>query len=108
MSHPSSLAYSDYSQILMAEQAEATFLKNFVGVIANQPVSYPDDFQAPPEQSLRKIPVIPVRFLQLCDTADPPISFISGSSLSPTHLNEWKSAPRQQVSAILFSLSHVR
>ena len=47
----------------MAEQAEATFLKNFVGVIANQPVSYPDDFQAPPEQSLRRIPVVPVRFL---------------------------------------------
>jgi len=44
----------------MAEQAEATFLKNFVGVIANQPVTYPDDFQAPPEQSLRKIPVCPV------------------------------------------------
>ena len=46
----------------MAEQAEATFLKNFVGVIGNQPVNYPDDFQAPPEQSLRKIPVVPVRF----------------------------------------------
>jgi len=44
----------------MAEQVEATFLKNFVGVIRNQPVNYPDDFQAPPEQSLKKIPVIPV------------------------------------------------
>jgi len=44
----------------MAEQAEATFLKNFVGVIGNQPVSYPDDFQAPPEQSLKKVPVIPL------------------------------------------------
>ncbi|KAF9652322.1 ubiquitin-domain-containing protein [Thelephora ganbajun] len=44
----------------MAEQAEATFLKKFVGVIVNQPVSYPDDFQAPPEQSLRKIPIVPL------------------------------------------------
>lgn len=44
----------------MAEQAEATFLKNLVGVIANQPLSYPDDFQAPPEQSLKRIPVIPL------------------------------------------------
>ncbi|KAF9788663.1 hypothetical protein BJ322DRAFT_1050333 [Thelephora terrestris] len=44
----------------MAEQAEATFLKGFVGVIANQPVSYPDDFQAPPEQSLRRVPVVPL------------------------------------------------
>ena len=47
----------------MAEQAETTFLKNLVGVIANQPVSYPDDFQAPPEQSLRRVPVVPVHFL---------------------------------------------
>ena len=47
----------------MAEQAEATFLKNFVGVIANQPVSYSDDFQAPPEQSLKRISVVPVCFL---------------------------------------------
>lgn len=44
----------------MADQAEATFLKNFVGVIANQPINYPDDFQAPPEQALRKIPVLPL------------------------------------------------
>jgi len=43
----------------MAEQVEAGFLKNFVGIIANQPVSYPDDFQAPPDQSLRRIPVVP-------------------------------------------------
>jgi hypothetical protein len=56
---------SDYQQTLMAEQAEATFLKGFVGVIANQPVSYPDDFQAPPEQSLRRVPVVPVCFLAL-------------------------------------------
>ena len=47
----------------MAEQAEATFLKSFVGVIANQPVNYPDDFQATPEQALKKISVVPVCFL---------------------------------------------
>jgi len=64
----------------MAEQAEATFLKNFVGVIANQPVSYPDDFQAPPEQSLKRIPIAPVPL------PDPPkreeISSTSTDSLS--------------------------
>jgi UV excision repair protein RAD23 len=47
----------------MAEQAEATFLRNFVWMIANQPVNYPDDFQAPPEQALKKILVAPVCFL---------------------------------------------
>jgi UV excision repair protein RAD23 len=62
----------------MADQAETTFLKNFVGVIANQPISYPDDFQAPPEQSLRKIPVLPVCFLApwTQQTSVSPISFI--------------------------------
>ena len=65
VSHPSTLIFvSDCRQILMAEQAETTFLKKFVEVIATQPVSYPDDFQAPPEQSLRKIPVLPVCFLK--------------------------------------------
>jgi hypothetical protein len=63
-SQPSTLIFiSDYQQIFMAEQAEATFLKNFVGIIANQPANYPDDFQAPPDQLLRKIPVVPVCFL---------------------------------------------
>lgn len=78
-SHPSTLIFvSDYQQLLMAEQAEATFLKNFAGLIANQTVSYPDDFQAPPEQSLRKIPVVPVcRLAQWTQqTSVLPISFI--------------------------------
>ena len=62
----------------MAEQAEATFLKNFVGVIANQPLNYPDDFRAPPEQSLRKVPVLPVCSLAqwLQHTSILPISLI--------------------------------
>jgi len=54
----------------MADHAETTFLKNFIGVIANQPVSYPDDFQAPPEQSLRRIPITPVCFPLVRDTVD--------------------------------------
>ena len=48
------------AKILMAE---ATFLKSLIGIIANQPISYPEDFRAPPEQSLRRIPVVPVCFL---------------------------------------------
>lgn len=44
----------------MAEQAELAFVKAFVNNLASQPVTYADDFQQPPERSLRKIPVLAV------------------------------------------------
>ena len=44
----------------MAEQAELAFVKAFVNNLSSQPVTYADDFQQPPEKSLRKIPVLPV------------------------------------------------
>lgn len=73
----------------MAEQAEATFLKNFVGVIANQPLNYPDDFQAPPEQSLRKIPVLPLplpeppKRLEVASTSTESLSIVIKSLKPP-------------------------
>ncbi|KZT69208.1 ubiquitin-like protein [Daedalea quercina L-15889] len=44
----------------MAEQAELAFVKTFVNNLSSQPVTYADDFQQPPERSLRKVPVLPV------------------------------------------------
>ena len=44
----------------MAEQAELAFVKAFVNNLSSQPVTYADDFQQPPEKSLRKILVLPV------------------------------------------------
>ncbi|KAK7676400.1 hypothetical protein QCA50_011465 [Cerrena zonata] len=50
----------------MAEQAEAAFVKNFTNNLSAQPVTYPDDFQPPPESYLKKVPVLPV------DLPEPP------------------------------------
>ncbi|KZT01047.1 ubiquitin-domain-containing protein [Laetiporus sulphureus 93-53] len=44
----------------MAEQAELAFVKSFASNLSSQPVIYADDFQEPPEKSLKKIPVLPV------------------------------------------------
>ena len=45
----------------MAEQAEVAFVKNFANSLSVQPVTYPDDFQPPPENYLKRVPVLPVR-----------------------------------------------
>ncbi|KAF5380248.1 hypothetical protein D9757_008231 [Collybiopsis confluens] len=44
----------------MADQAEHAFIKTFVNTISTQAISYGDDYQQPPENSLRKIPVLPI------------------------------------------------
>ncbi|KIK69284.1 hypothetical protein GYMLUDRAFT_214381 [Collybiopsis luxurians FD-317 M1] len=44
----------------MADQAEHAFIKTFVNTISTQPISYGDDYQQPPENSLKKIPILPV------------------------------------------------
>jgi hypothetical protein len=42
------------------DQAEQAFVKTFLNTISSQPVTYADDYQQPPELSLRKVPVLPV------------------------------------------------
>ncbi|EEB88004.1 hypothetical protein MPER_14416, partial [Moniliophthora perniciosa FA553] len=44
----------------MAEQAEIAFIKTFSNTISTQPVTYGDDYQQPPENSLPRIPVLQV------------------------------------------------
>ncbi|KAH9940328.1 ubiquitin-domain-containing protein [Amylocystis lapponica] len=44
----------------MSDQAELVFVKAFTNSLASQPVTYGDDFQQPPENSLKKIPILPV------------------------------------------------
>lgn len=46
----------------MAEQAEVAFVKSFLNTLSNQPVTYKDDYRQPLEKSLKKVPVLPVRF----------------------------------------------
>lgn len=44
----------------MAESAERTFARTFLNTLSTQPITYSDDYQQPPEQSLRRIPVLPI------------------------------------------------
>ncbi|GAW01496.1 ubiquitin family protein [Lentinula edodes] len=42
----------------MADQAEFAFIKTFVNTISTQPITYDDEYQQPPENSLKKVPVL--------------------------------------------------
>jgi len=44
----------------MAENAEKAFARTFLNTLSTQPITYSDDYQQPPEQSLRRVPVLPV------------------------------------------------
>lgn len=43
----------------MSDQAELAFIKSFVSILAPIPPVYPDDYQQPPENRLKKLPIIP-------------------------------------------------
>ncbi|KAJ3479080.1 hypothetical protein NLI96_g9317 [Meripilus lineatus] len=44
----------------MSEQAELAFVKNYVNILSAQPVTFANDHQVPPEESLKKVPVLQV------------------------------------------------
>ncbi|KAL0959881.1 hypothetical protein HGRIS_011550 [Hohenbuehelia grisea] len=50
----------------MADQAERAFAQAFLKTISTQPVTYPNDYQSPPETSLKRVPVLAV------DVPEPP------------------------------------
>jgi len=52
----------------MAEQAETTFARTFLNTLSTQPIIYADDYQQPLEQSLKRIPVLPVLVLLSCSS----------------------------------------
>ncbi|KAI0918412.1 hypothetical protein AcV5_002411 [Taiwanofungus camphoratus] len=74
----------------MAEQAELAFVKSFVNNLSSHPVTYADDFQQPPENSLKKVPILPVDV--------PPVPQRKPQSLAPTGSIRitFKSAKRAQ------------
>ncbi|KAF9063428.1 hypothetical protein BDP27DRAFT_1393924 [Rhodocollybia butyracea] len=65
----------------MADQAEHAFIKTFVNTISTQPVTYGDDYQQPPENSLRKVPILHV------PVPAPPAPKETTASSSSTTLN---------------------
>ncbi|KZP24986.1 ubiquitin-like protein [Athelia psychrophila] len=44
----------------MAEQAETVFVRTFLNNLSNQPVTYGDDYQQPLQNSLKRVPVLPI------------------------------------------------
>ena len=45
----------------MADQAEITFVRNFINTLGSQPVTFNNDFQQPPEHTLSRVAVLKVR-----------------------------------------------
>ncbi|KAG6907654.1 hypothetical protein DXG01_007858 [Tephrocybe rancida] len=44
----------------MAEQAEQAFIRTFLNTLSTQRVVYPDSYQQPPTNSLKRVPVLPI------------------------------------------------
>ncbi|KAJ7634955.1 ubiquitin-related domain-containing protein [Roridomyces roridus] len=42
------------------DQAEVAFLRTYTSTLASQAVTYPDTYQQPPENGLKKVPVLPI------------------------------------------------
>jgi hypothetical protein len=50
-------------QLSMGDQAEVAFLRVYLNTLTSQPIVYKDDYQQPPENSLKKVPVLQVDVL---------------------------------------------
>ncbi|KAA1472481.1 hypothetical protein DENSPDRAFT_838763 [Dentipellis sp. KUC8613] len=44
----------------MADQAELAFVRNFTNTLASQPVTFDNDFQQPPNNTLKRVPVLQI------------------------------------------------
>ncbi|KAJ7701098.1 ubiquitin-domain-containing protein [Mycena rosella] len=65
----------------MADQAEQAFLRVYINTLATQPITYKDDYQQPPQNSLKKVPV-----LQISLPAPPRRKHADASSSAPITL----------------------
>lgn len=72
----------------MAEQAELAFIKSFSSNLATLPLQYPDDYAQPPQNSLKRVPVLQVRCAAFARLHDLTLRLQSrGSSISRRPLN---------------------
>ena len=70
-------------RILMAEQAELAFIKSFSSNLATLPLQYPDDYAQPPQNSLRRVPVLQVRRACFTTLRDLALRLLSRAARSP-------------------------
>ncbi|OCB84044.1 hypothetical protein A7U60_g8715 [Sanghuangporus baumii] len=64
----------------MAESAELAFVKTHLNNISSLPVQFPDDYQQPPHNSLKKLPIVPV------DLPQPPERKVEAETLSGEYI----------------------
>ncbi|KAH9478630.1 hypothetical protein JR316_0009087 [Psilocybe cubensis] len=92
----------------MAEQAERAFARTFLNTLATQPVAYADDYQQPPQQSLKRVPVLPIpvppppaRKQRVEDTASSSASLsVTFKSLKPPFAVTLPVHPTDTISAV--------
>ncbi|RDB27911.1 Ubiquitin [Hypsizygus marmoreus] len=68
----------------MAEQAEQAFVKTFLNTLSTQPLTYSDDYQQPPENSLKRVPVLPIPVPPPPARKQPDATASSSASISVT------------------------
>jgi hypothetical protein len=57
--------------VLMSDQAEHAFVKAFVNILASQPVTFDNDFQEQPANTLKRVPVLSVCALNIAVISRP-------------------------------------
>jgi hypothetical protein len=84
----------------MADQAELVFVRSLIKLIGAQPIVYSDDYHQPPQNSLKKVPILPVRVQRVHGT------FLRKTFRSSFHLfrNVKGSLPHPLVNVILSAL----
>ncbi|SJK98321.1 uncharacterized protein ARMOST_01586 [Armillaria ostoyae] len=95
----------------MAEQAELAFVTTFLNTITSQPVSYPDDYHQPPENSLKRVPVLqvplpalPQRKIEEAGSSSSAIT-LTFKSLKPASSTTLRVSPSDTVLSIKSQLS---
>ncbi|KAJ7104407.1 hypothetical protein B0H15DRAFT_918930 [Mycena belliarum] len=89
----------------MADQAEQAFLRVYINTLSTQPITYKDDYQQPPENSLKKVPVLqislpaPPRRKQADPSSSAPIT-LTFKSLKPPASYTVQVHPTDTVAAV--------
>jgi len=94
----------------MADQAELAFVKNFVNILGTAPIQYADDYQQPPQDWLKKIPILPIALPKPPERVQPQASTstsitITFKSIKPPKSYTLSVSPTDSISSIKAQLA---
>ncbi|TFK49045.1 ubiquitin-like protein [Heliocybe sulcata] len=94
----------------MADQAELAFVKNFINILGSAPVQYPDDYQQPPQDWLKKIPILPIALPKPPERVQPQASTstsitVTFKSIKPPKSYSLSVSPTDSISSIKAQLA---